>query len=534
VEVKKAAVAVMLGAVAWAGPVAAGEAPKYGGTLTYMIPADAPPSFDAHREATYATIHSAAPFYSTLIRINPYNPASTTDFVCDLCTQMPQPTDDGKTYTFKIRDGVKWHDGSPLTAADVAASWEKIIDPPEGVTSARQSFFIMVDKVEAPDPSTVVFRLKFPTTAFLPALADPYNWIYKKSILDKDPHWYEKNFMGSGPFKFASLETGQSIKGVKNPDYYHKGLPYLDGFAGIYAEKQAVRVEAIRGDRAAIEFRGFPPAARDELVKALGDKLTIQTSDWNCGALVTPNHRKKPFDDPRVRRALTLTIDRWHGAPELAKIAVVHTVGGVTFPGSPLAASKEELEQLAGYWPDIEKSRDEARRLLKEAGAEGLSFELLNRNTDQPYKYNGIWVVDEWSKIGLKVTQKVLPVGPWFEAMRSGNFDIVLEGNCQNVVNPLADIGKYLPHSISNSNYGNFDDQQEIDLYNRLLPELDKSNQRLLLREFEKHVLDDQAHAIFLLWWYRIVPHHAYVKGWKISPSHYVNQDLGTIWLDKE
>src|SRR5262249_38231880 len=79
-------------------------------------------------------------------------------------------------------------------------------------------------------------------------------WIYKKEVLDKDPHWYEKNFMGSGPFKFASLETGQAIKGVKNPDYYHEGLPYLDGFAGIYAEKQAIRVEAIRGDRAAIAW----------------------------------------------------------------------------------------------------------------------------------------------------------------------------------------------------------------------------------------------------------------------------------------
>src|SRR5438876_11960834 len=190
-----------------------------------MIPADGPPSFDGHREATYATVHSAAPYYSVLIRINPYNPASTTDFVCDLCTEMPQPTDDGKTYTFKIRDGVKWHDGSPLTAADVAASWNKIIFPPEGVTSARQSFFMMVDKVEAPDPTTVVFRLKFATSAFLPALADPYNWIYKKSVLDQDPRWYEKNIMGSGPFNFASYEIGQSIKGVRNPDYYHPGLP---------------------------------------------------------------------------------------------------------------------------------------------------------------------------------------------------------------------------------------------------------------------------------------------------------------------
>ena len=136
----------------------ADEEPKRGGTLTYMIPADAPPSLDGHREATYATVHTAAPFYSVLIRINPENPSSTTDFVCDLCTAMPQPTEGGKTYTFKIRSDVKFHDGSPLTADDVAASWTSIIHPPEGVTSARESFYVMVDKVEAPDPSTVVFR----------------------------------------------------------------------------------------------------------------------------------------------------------------------------------------------------------------------------------------------------------------------------------------------------------------------------------------------------------------------------------------
>src|SRR6476469_8874052 len=103
-------------------PVASGmaeEEPKHGGTLTYMIPADAPPSFDGHRESTYATVHSVAPFYSVLIRVNPENPANTTDLVCDLCTEMPRPTDYGKTYPFKIRQDVKFHDGSQLTAADV-------------------------------------------------------------------------------------------------------------------------------------------------------------------------------------------------------------------------------------------------------------------------------------------------------------------------------------------------------------------------------------------------------------------------------
>src|SRR3954463_9974893 len=96
-------VAGLLLALGRAAPAVAEETPKQGGTLTYLIPADAPPSFDAHRETTYATIHTAAPYYSVLIRVPPDNPASTTEFVCDLCVEMPKPTDDGKTYTFKIR-----------------------------------------------------------------------------------------------------------------------------------------------------------------------------------------------------------------------------------------------------------------------------------------------------------------------------------------------------------------------------------------------------------------------------------------------
>jgi peptide/nickel transport system substrate-binding protein len=105
------------------GTVAAmAQTPHRGGILTYMIPADGGPSLDGHRETTYAVVHATAPFYSVLIRVNPDNPSSTTDFVCDLCTEMPQSTDNGLTYTFKIRKGVKFHDGSPLTAQDVAAS----------------------------------------------------------------------------------------------------------------------------------------------------------------------------------------------------------------------------------------------------------------------------------------------------------------------------------------------------------------------------------------------------------------------------
>jgi peptide/nickel transport system substrate-binding protein len=510
---------------------AADETPKRGGILTYLIPADAPPSFDGHKESTFATVHAFAPFYSLLVRINPENPSSTTDIVCDLCTEMPKPADNGATWTFKIRQGVKFHDGSPLTAADIAASFNEIIFPPQGVLSPRLSNYLMVDTVEATDPSTVVFRLKFATEAFLPAIASPFNWIYEKAILDRDPHWYEKNVMGTGPFKFADYETGQSVKGERNPDYYDPKLPYLDGFVGIYADKQATRVDAIRSDRAAIEFRGMPPSSRDELKAALGHQIAVQESDWDVGSAITVNHQKKPFDDPRVRRALSLAIDRWGEAPSLAKIAIVQTVGGIVFPGSPLAATKEELQQIAGYWPDIEKSRAEAKRLLKEAGAENLSFELLNRNVDQPYKYVGTWLIDQWSKIGLHVTQKVVPTGPWFENMRNGNFDVVVEAPGYGIVNPLMDIQKFLP--VDAENYARYEDKDAVGLYDKMLRETDPAKQRAGMRDFERYMLDTQAHAMWVLWWHRIVPYRAYVKGWKIGPTHFINQDLARIWLDK-
>ncbi len=519
--------------LAMAAPALAAETPKHGGTLTYMIPADAPPSFDGHREATFATIHSVAPFYSVLLRINPANPSSASDYVCDLCTAIPKPTDDGKTWTFKIRDGVKWHDGTALTAADVAASWNSIVFPAPGVLSARASIYSMVESIAAPDAGTVVFKLKFATSAFLPALGDAYAFIYKAETLAKDPHWYERNILGSGPFKFTGYELGQSIKGERNPDYYHKGLPYLDGFTGIYAPKESTRVEAIRGNRAALEFRGLPPSAVDQLLKAGGDKITVQTSDWNCVNNLTINHKRKPFDDVRVRRALALAIDQWKGAPPLSKVTTIKTVGGLVFPGSPLAATKEELQKIAGFWPDIEKSRAEARRLLKEAGAEGLTFEMVVRNVDQPYKYTANWVIDEWSKIGVKVSQKVVPTGPWFEAMRGGTFDVVSESACQSNINPLLDVQKFLPTNISPQNYNQYEDAAQNEMYEKMLHETDPVKQRALMRQFETYTLDTAAHALVLVWWNRIVPMQSYVKGWKISPSHFVNQDLGTVWLDQ-
>lgn len=517
-------------AVAGLADPSVAQTPKKGGILKFVVP-DEPPSFDGHKETTFALIHPIAPFYSVLIRPSSTNPADSSAFECDLCTEMPNATDDGLRHTFKIRKGVKFHDGTPLTAKDVHASFDRIIFPKAGISSARKAQLSMVESVTAPDDETIVFKLKQPSGAFIPALAAPFNFIYQKAKLDADPRWYEKNVLGSGPFSFGVREAGARITGVRFKDYHHAGQPYIDGFEAIFAKTQTLRMQAIRGDQAAIEFRGFPPKARDDLVAALGKDVTVQESDWNCSLLITPNHEKKPFDDVRVRRALTLAVDRWGGAPSLAKIAIVKTVGGVVFPGNPLAATKDELQQLAGYWPDIKKSRDEARRLLTEAGVSNLKFTLTNRGVDQPYTIVGTWLIDQWKQVGIEVTQKVESTGPFYAQLNSGAFEVTLDFNCQSVVNPLSDTAKFLPSA--GDQYGRFKDAKLDELHKVMNSTADVKAQRAIMRQFEKRALDEEAHNFISLWWYRIIPHRTYLKGWKIGPSHYFPNQLDQVWLDK-
>ena len=512
---------------------ASAATPQRGGTLNFVVGSKIP-SYDLHKETTFGVIHPIAPFYSLLIRINPDNPQSATDFVCDLCEgSVPKPTNGGKTYTFKIQKGVKFHNGTPLDSKDIKATYDKIIFPPAGVPSARKAFFKMVSSVEAPDANTVVFKLSFPSGAFIPALATPFNIVMSKAMLDKNGiGWYAKNIMGSGPFVFVEHQPGSFVSGKRFDNYHHKGQPYLDGYRAISAPKMAVRLNAIRGDRAAIEFRGFPPKARDDLVNALGDKITVQESDWNCNLMFTPNQQRKPFDDARVRQALTLAVDRWSGSKYLSKIAIVKTVGGVVFPNHPLAANADELKSMNGYSEDIAASRDKSRALLADAGQSKLAFEFNNRGVDQPYKVVGTWLVDQWSKVGLKVTQRVQPTPPFYATLRKKkDFDVSIDFNCQSVINPIADVTKFL--GSAGNNYGSYEDVELEQIYDKLLKSGSESEQRTLMRQYERRALHDQAHMGVTLWWYKINPHRSYVKGWKIAPSHYLNQQLDNIWLDK-
>jgi peptide/nickel transport system substrate-binding protein len=508
----------------------AAETPVHGGMLNFVVGSKIP-SYDAHQETTFGMIHPIRPFYSLLIRINPDNPQSTTDFICDLCdTYEAKPT--STTYTFNIRKNVTFHDGTPLTAADIKASLDKIIFPPKGVPSSRKAWYTQVASVEAPEKYKLVINLKRPLPAMLPALASPFNFIYAKKDLDEHGYaWHKSHVNGTGAFVFVQHQPGAFVEGKRNPNYFVKGLPYLDGYKAISAPKMSVRLQAIRGDRAAIEFRGFPPKARDDLVNALGDKIKVQESDWNVYFGYGPNENLKRFQDVRVRQALGYALDRWNGAKYLSKIAIIKTVGGIVFPGHALEASKKHMETFPGFGHDVKANRAKAKALLKDAGYPDLKVTVWNRAVDQPYKILGTWAVDQWRKVGINADQSVVPSGPWYAGLRqTRDKDVVIDINAQSVINPTIDVSKWIPGA--GNNYTNNKDPKTTELYLDMLNEPDSKKQYQKMRAYEDHLLRDEAIFVPAFWWYKINPHRSYVKGWKIAPSHYLNQALDQVWID--
>jgi peptide/nickel transport system substrate-binding protein len=503
------------------------DSPRAGGELVFAV-GGTPPSFDGHRETTFAMLHPIAPHYSTLLRLDPENYPKIVGDVAESWNVSK----DALTYTFKIRKGIQFHDGGQLTAKDVKATYDKIIFPPEGVVSARQASYAVVEKIETPDILTVVFRLKQPSASFLANLASPWNFIYKADNLAKDPRWYEKNIMGTGPFTFVEHVAGSHWVGKKNANYFMTGRPYLDGYKAVFIRDTAPRVAAVRSGQALVEFRGFNPAARDDIMKSLGDKGVVQESPWICNLTVTINNEKKPFDDPRVRRALTLAIDRRLGSTALSKISLAKFVGGVFRPGSQFAAGEAELSKVAGFSKNIEASRKEARRLLKEAGvSEGFSFTLKNRNVKEPYEVTGVFVIDQWRQIGLNVNHVQQEEGPYFNDFRQGNYDTGIDFACDFMDEPDQQLIKFLSSDKSSLNYARYKDSVLDDLYEKQSRETDPKKRLALLRQFERRVLDERAYQFHVLWWQRVIPHWAKLKGWKITPSHYLNQDLRDVWL---
>jgi peptide/nickel transport system substrate-binding protein len=506
----------------------AAETPRRGGVLLAAIGADAP-SLDPHQEQTFATIELVAPIYSTLLQMDPLN---YPKIIGDLATEW-KIAPDGLTYAFKIRQGVRFHDGSALTATDVKASYDKIVFPPAGVRSIRKNLYSAVQGVEAPDASTVVFKLKSPSASLLDNLASPWNVIYPKKYLDKDPNYFKDKTVGSGPFKFKSWTRGSTFEGERNPDYFVKDRPYLDGYKFFVSPETSVRAAALRSGRAWIEFRTMPAAEVESIKKTLGDKVVVQDVPATGQFGIAVNHALKPFNDIRVRKALTLAFDRYTGGRVLAPLASLRDVGGLMRPGTEFAMSDAELQIFPGFGRDMEKNRAEARRLLAEAGfPNGMKFVMKNRNVRVPYVDFGVFVIQEWRKIGVEAEHRPLETATWFADGRDKqNFEVMVNGIFGYNDDPDFFLERYTTGDTNN--WGKFSDPRIDDLYARQARALDPAERKKLIHEIQKIVFENAYH-IPGLWWRRSVVHWAKVKNYVAPPNHYSNQKLQDVWLAED
>jgi len=514
--------------VAIPGAASAAETPRRGGVLLAVIGAD-PPSLDPHQESTFATLQPVAPLYSTLLQIDPY---SYPKVIADAATEW-KISPDALTYTFKLHQGIRFHDGSALTAADVKATYDKIVFPPPGVRSIRQSAYSAVASIEAPDASTVVFKLKFPSASLLSNLASPWNVIYPKKLLDKDPNYFKMNVMGSGPFKFKSYTRGSTFEGERNPDYFVKDRPYLDGYKFFISPETSVRAAAIRSGRAYIEFRDLPISEVEAIRKQLGDKVVVQQTPMVGQFGIAINNTVKPFTDVRVRKALTLGIDRYTGGKVLYPLNGLRDVGGLMRPGTEWGLPDAELQKLPGFGREIEKNRAEAKRLLAEAGyPNGFKVVLKNRNVKLPYQDFAVFVIQEWRKIGIEAENRPLESAAWYaEGRDQGHFELIVLPTADFMDDPDLFLFRYT--TGASQNWGRFSNPAIDDLFSRQARTLDPSERRKLAHELQKIVLAN-AYYMPALWWRRNVVHWAKVKNYVAPPSHFTNQKLQDVWLSED
>ena len=522
----KFAVTTALTCLLFAPSVATAEEPKRGGILNFAVSAE-PPNYDCHANTSFAFVHPVRPSYNTLLR---FIPDSYPEIEGDLA-QSWEVSEDGLTYTFKLQEGVKFHDGSDFSARDVKATYDRIRDPADGVRSIRQAAYSDIESIETPDDNTVVVKLSAPNAAMLAQFASPWDCIYSAAKLEENPRWPEQNVMGTGPFKFVEHAAGSHWIGEKFDDYWDEGKPYLDGFRATFISG-APMVNALAAGEVLVEFRGHSPADRDRLVSQLGDRAVVQESEWTCSLIVSFNTNNPPFDNANVRRALSLAIDRYTGAEALSRIALVRHVGGLLRPGYELAATQEEMEAWPGFSRDIAASRAEAKRLLAEAGHENLSFTLTNRNVAMPYTPVGVFLIDQWRQLGLTVEHEQLETRLYQSKLRSDELQAGLDFHCDYMDEPNLQLIKYISSDLSAINYTGYNNPRMDELYELQTRELDIDQRKAYIREMEQIAMED-AYNIPTIWWHRIIVHHDKLKNWHVTPSHYLNQDLAEVWLDQ-
>jgi peptide/nickel transport system substrate-binding protein len=314
--------------------------PKRGGVLRMGL-TNRPPHFDVHQSGTFNNLGAQGCMFDNLIRRDPRDSGKT--IIPDLAHSW-QIDKDGKTYTFFLREGVQFHDGAELTAEDVKATFDRIVKPPSGISIPRSVLFKAVGEVKAPDKQTVQFVLTEPRPVgfMMSAIASGWNVILRKKTLEDNQYNLRRVevYPGTGPFRHSRRVENEVWVMQKNSSYWNKGLPYLDGVEFYHTLPFSPEMgSAVLSGRVDYVRVTDPVSAR----KAKATAGMTATDYYQSVIQATwVNNKKKPLDDPRVRRAMHLALDK-PVLVDVVKDVAPMMVGGFIYPFSDFATPRRNL-----------------------------------------------------------------------------------------------------------------------------------------------------------------------------------------------
>jgi peptide/nickel transport system substrate-binding protein len=506
--------------------------PKHGGVVRMGIPVR-PPHFDLHQSGTIFNLGAMGCMFDNLIRRDPRDGGKT--IIPDLAHSW-QIAEDGKNYTFFLRKGVLFSDGVELTADDVKATFDRIAKPPQGISIPRSILFKAVGEINARDKYTVEFKLSEarPVNFMMSALASGFNVVLRKKTLEDNNYDLRKVqiYPGTGPFRSVKYTENEVWIMEKNKNYWNKELPYVDGieFYHVLPFSQEM-ASAILASRVDYVFATDPATYRKAEATAAMSTVTHYQSVLHATMI---NNRRKPFEDPRVRRAMHLALDR-PALIEVVKDVAPMISGGFLYPFSELAAPQQERDKRLGYQPDPAAAIKEARALMAAAGRpdgiKGLDFMVRE-----------IAIFKLWSQaiqamlkesLNIECNLRTVVDSVWFADVASGNYDLAIGGLVSALLDP-ADYFNAWYGKDGPQNYSLWSNQEFQALSAQIDREIDAEKRQDLIRRAE--AIMEQDPPLLPVAWERIHElWYNYVKGRNPQDSFGIYDTVrhDTVWLDK-
>ncbi|MBI2909827.1 MAG: ABC transporter substrate-binding protein, partial [Chloroflexi bacterium] len=502
---------------------AAGQ-PRYGGILNFSHSGD-PISYDPVQETGVQSMAPVIPSYSGLVQHSPTEPAKVIGDLAEKWDLSP----DGMSYTFHLFKNVKWHDGAPFTSEDARFSLETVRQPPRGVVSPKKEWLKPIDKVEAPDRDTLKVTLGYLSASFLHNLGDGRMVVVPKHVFEAKGNM-RRDVVGTGPYRFKAHAAGVSFSVAKNPDYFVKGRPYLDGITWFFIQDAATRFAALRTGRVHMtpaNAYGLRPSQSEIVRKELSDKIaTYRFPGFVYMAFWMP-HNKAPWNDVRVRRAVDLVLDR----PKVIDVAVegVADVGGFLPPGA-WSVPQADLMKMPGYRQPKDADIAEAKRLMAEAGyAQGFKSTITSRNR-APTDRSAIAVKDQLAQIGIDFSLKLFEEATTFDVLYKRAFDTAVMTNSGGFDDPDQFLGLYvagLPR-----NFSDFSDEIVAKRYEEQARTMDAAKRKEIVLDIQRRMFE-LIPASVLFWYVFELGVWKDVKDFTPGIGLYNNMKYQDIWLAK-